>query len=254
MKPFNKDSPLLGGVLAIPNPHVAELYATAGFDYLIIDLQHGLHDYRSMATCVQILNMTKVLSVVRVVPNDFDTIGRALDAGANGVIAAMLEDAAGARSVACSAKYPPLGGRSFGPLRSHAYAGSDYLGFANETTLCAGLIETARGVDNVSTILGTPGIDGVYVGVTDLKISLGMSIAGEASEQRPDVLNGMYSQIVSEARRVGKVAGIHCGNTAEATHFLELGFNLISISTDLEVLSGNLKSQAAAFRSLVKAR
>lgn len=247
---FDKSRPLLGSVLAIPSAHVAELYAIAGFDYLIIDLQHGLHDFKSMANCVQVLNLRNVLAIVRVAPNDFNSIGRALDAGANAVIAASLEDPVGAKAVACSAKYPPMGTRSFGPLRAHAYSGGDYLGFANAATMCFGLIETEKGINNICGILDTTGIDGVYVGSTDLKISLGMLSAVDTSEENSVELNRLYIRIIAEARRTGKFAGIHCGNTNEAKSFLELGFNLVSVSTDLETLLRNLKSDAKAFRSL----
>src|SRR6266550_2941059 len=148
----------LGAWLVIPSAFSAEIIAHGGFDWVCVDMQHGVIDYAQMVTMLQAVAATDITPLVRVPWNEPGIIGKTLDAGARGVIIPMVNTVEEAERAVWSCRYAPAGGRSYGPLRANYYAGFDYFEHANDDVLCIVMIETRDAVERVDEILAVPGI------------------------------------------------------------------------------------------------
>lgn len=217
-----------GTWLSIPNAFSAEIMASQGFDWINIDMQHGLIDYQAAVTMLQAISTTPTIPFVRVPWNEMGIIGKVLDAGAYGVIIPMVNSAEEARAAVAACRYHPLGARSFGPIRAAYYAGPDYYAHANEQIACIPMIETQRAVDNLDDILAVPGIDAVYVGPADLSITLGLP---PGMDNPGDVFDGALKKIVETCRRHNVTPGIH-SSAALAAKRAAGGFQMITVSGD----------------------
>jgi len=157
-----------GAWCMIGSPVVAEATAREGFAAVVLDAQHGLWDVSSLVAGAGAVNHAGAAPIVRVPLNDFALVSRALDFGAEAIIAPMINDADDAGRLAAVAKYPPVGERSWGPIRAMPLQGYsapvDYLREANSGTLVFAMIETAAALANVDAIAATPGIDALFVG------------------------------------------------------------------------------------------
>jgi 4-hydroxy-2-oxoheptanedioate aldolase len=147
--------------------------AHQGYDWICIDMQHGVVDYQVAVTMLQAIGATATIPFVRVPWNEQGIIGKVLDAGALGVIIPMVNSVEEAKAAVASCRYYPLGSRSYGPTRAAYYAGAGYYPEANEQVACVPMIETKQAVERLDDILSVPGIDAVYVGPADLSITLG---------------------------------------------------------------------------------
>ena len=221
----------LGGWLAIPSAFSAEIMAYRGFDYICLDMQHGVIDYQVAVTMIQAINATDVTPFVRVPGNDFAIINRMLDAGAMGVIVPLVNTAEEAQRAVDACRYPPLGSRSIGPTRVSIGAGPDYAETANSQIVCIPMIETSEAVQNLEEILDVPGIEAIYVGPSDLSLSLnmppGLDNGGVFEEARLRV-----AQVCRE-RQV--VAGIHAEAALTRKH-ANAGFRMITVSVDFKAM------------------
>jgi 4-hydroxy-2-oxoheptanedioate aldolase len=159
-----------------------------GFDTAIIDMQHGLHTTQSAILAIGAAAVAGKAVFVRPPVGDFPAASRMLDAGAVGIVAPMINTIEDARKLAAYTKYPPLGERSWGPYRATGLTGLDgvaYLKAANDITLTIAMIETREALGILDDILAVPGIDGVFVGPSDLSIAL---TRGETVDQfHPEV-------------------------------------------------------------------
>lgn len=232
--------------LAIPSGTTAEVMAGAGYDSVTVDLQHGLHDYASMLQCFQAMQAHPVLPMVRVWANEAAIIGRAMDAGALGVICPMVNTADQARAFVAAATYPPQGERSNGPLRAALYTAGNYQATANADTLRIAMIETQQALDNLDAILSTPGLDAIYVGPSDLGFSLGLPPILDREE--PQIM-AIYERLVAAARRHGLVAGVHCVAPAYARRMAAMGFRLVTAGTDIGFVNAGSRAAVAALRA-----
>ena len=187
---------VFAGWCSLPYPIVAETLGREGFPAVTIEGQHGLWDLSAMLTGIAAVRQGGAAPVVRVPVGDFATVSRVLDFGAEGIIAPMINTAADARAFAASAKYPPVGERSWGPHRATTLAGlpdqSVYLREANDHIVTLAMIETRTALANLDAIVETPGIDGLFLGPSDLSIAL-----SDGKNSRPSI----------EGRRAG--AGPH---------------------------------------------
>ena len=138
------DRPALGAWLMVPSSFSAEIIAHAGFDWVCVDMQHGIIDYAQMVTMLQAISSTATTPLVRVPWNEPGIIGKSLDAGARGVIIPMVNSRADAERAVRACRYAPAGARSYGPVRANYSAGFDYFAHANEDVLCIVMVETAR--------------------------------------------------------------------------------------------------------------
>src|SRR5918992_345048 len=201
----------IGGWCAIPSPFSAEIMGRSGFDWVCIDTQHGVIGYDQMVPMLQALAITATPAFVRVPWNQPDHIMKALDAGAQGVIVPMVSTEEDARAAVGAAKYPPMGMRSWGPIRA-ALDVPDYSPeTANRRTIVATMIETPGGVENLEAILKVPGVDAVYVGPSDLALGHGMTptLAVRDPEHEKLVLD-----VLAACKRHGVIPGIHCDGVA----------------------------------------
>lgn len=177
-----------------------------------------------------------------------DQIGRVLDLGAEGVIVPMVDTSEQAEQIVHACRYPPLGKRSFGPLRAMIRT-PDYLATANDSVACIVMIETAEGLMNAEAIAGVEGIDALFVGPADLCLSLGLGISGLQSPEFTSALQ----RVLDSAARHGKVAGIFGVSPDMAVHALKMGFRFASIGPDTALLSSGIKGAIARVSDGLKA-
>jgi 4-hydroxy-2-oxoheptanedioate aldolase len=165
--------------------------------------------------------------------NDPAQIMRALDAGAMGIICPMINTKAEAEALVRSSRYPPMGERSFGPYRASQY-GADYWQNANEEVLVFAMVETRQAVSNLEEILSVKGINGVYVGPSDLSLSMGKPPTLDPTDK--DVLTAI-DIIVKTTRKWGHIAGVHTDGPKTALRRFEEGFQMCTILNDVRLLA-----------------
>jgi 4-hydroxy-2-oxoheptanedioate aldolase len=220
-----------GAWLTIGNSYSAELIAHQGFEWVCIDMQHGIIDFQMAVEMLQAIGSTRAMPFVRVPSNDFAAIGRVLDAGAMGIIVPMVNSVEEARAVVAACRYYPEGARSYGATRAGLYAGPDYFAHANQEIACIPMIETREALDALDDILAVPGIDAVYVGPGDMSITLGLppraDNGGAFEEARV--------RIAQACLACGIAPGIHATASLAERH-LAAGYRMITISSDVPSL------------------
>jgi 4-hydroxy-2-oxoheptanedioate aldolase len=234
-----------GAWLSIPSSVSAEVVARAGFDYVCVDMQHGLVDYRDCVAMLQAINLGASAPVVRVPWNEPGIIGKVLDAGAMSVIVPMVNSPTEARAAVAACRYAPTGARSFGPLRAFMQEGGSYYASANAEVACIPMIETKQALENIDAILGVPGIDAVYVGPADLSITLGLPPGN--NDDRPEFVAAL-SRIVGACSARGIVPGIHA-SAALAARRREMGFRMITVSADQQALGDGVRADLKLARA-----
>jgi 4-hydroxy-2-oxoheptanedioate aldolase len=239
----------IGGWLSIANTHTAETMANAGFDWLCVDLQHGLLDYGDLRHMLPAISTTATTPLVRVSHNNPAEIMKALDAGAMGVIVPMVNTRAEAAAAIEACRYPPEGNRSFGPIRAALYGGRGYSTEANGEIACVVMIETRMGLDNLEAIVTTPGLDGVYIGPSDLALALGLPPLGDTDT--PEHLAAV-EQIQAACKKHGVAVGIHTSTPDYARRRIEAGFDFVTVGSDAGFISGGASAAVAAARGVRK--
>jgi 4-hydroxy-2-oxoheptanedioate aldolase len=223
----------IGGWCSIPSPFSAEMMGRSGFDWVCIDTQHGVIGYDQMVPMLQALSITATPAFVRVPWNQPDHIMKALDAGAQGVIVPMVSSEEDAQAAVAAAKYPPMGTRSWGPIRA-ALDVPDYAPeSANRRTIVAVMIETPGGVENLDAILAVPGVDAVYVGPSDLALGHGMTPTLKVSDPEHERL---IETIVDGCRRHGTLAGIHCDSVETVRRWHARGYGMFTVGSDAALM------------------
>ncbi len=236
----------VNGWLAIPSGFSAEVMAQCGFDSVTVDMQHGVQDYQSMVQCFQAMQAHPITPLVRVPWNEPGIIGKVLDGGAMGVVCPMVNNAAEAKALTDACMYPPLGKRSNGPIRAAMYGeASSYQSTANNEILVIPMIETQAGVDNIDEILSVPGISGIYIGPSDLGLSLGMIPILDREEP---VILGIYEKLLASCKKHGKWAGLHNGSAAYAGRMIQMGFQLATIANDSGLMARAAREAVTATR------
>ena len=222
-----------GAWSSIPSAATIEVLCVAGIRYVCLDQQHGFFDDPTLVDGFRAIERCGVVPLTRVAMNAGWMIGKALDAGAQGVIVPLVESGADAAAAVAACRYPPRGQRSYGPTRAQLFnKPQTSQGF--EDVLCFVMIETARGLANVDEIAGTPGIDGIYIGPSDLALALGGARPG--GPELP-LLQEPIEQIAAACRRNDIVAGIHCNDGASAGRFAQRGFKLITCFKDTTLIA-----------------
>ncbi|MEM7218588.1 MAG: aldolase/citrate lyase family protein [Pseudomonadota bacterium] len=235
----------IGGWISLGNTHAAEMLAHAGFDWLCIDLQHGLIDYTDLRNMLPAISTTGTMPFVRVTDNAPAEIMKVLDLGAMGVIVPLVNDRAEAERAVAACRYPPDGGRSFGPIRAALYGGRGYAAESNQQIACIAMIETRAGIDNIEEIAATPGLDALYVGPADLALSLGLPPQGDTD----DPLHRSTCEALIEAAHARSLPiGCHAGSTAYALKRLEMGFDFAPLGSDASWLMGGASKAVADVR------
>jgi 4-hydroxy-2-oxoheptanedioate aldolase len=222
---------LLGYWCVLDSPVSTEWLAHLGWDYIALDIQHGLIGYSGMVAGLTAIDASgSAVGLVRVEANDATAIGRALDAGAAGVIVPMVNDASEAAKAVAAATYPPKGSRSYGPMRSQLRIGPQPADADRDTVVLA-MIETPGGLANVSEICGVAGLDGVYVGPSDLRLAIGGAHAQDPSVE--DAFEAALKRVLQAAATVGIAAAIHTPDGATAARRLAEGFTVATVASDI---------------------
>ena len=231
------------------SPLVAETVARAGFETAILDSQHGLWDMASLIAGIGAVHHAGAAPGVRVPLNDYATVSRALDCGAEAIIAPMINTAADARAFAAAAKYPPLGERSFGPPRALMLQGqmapTDYLPAANAGTLTLAMIETPEALANVDAIAATPGIDALFIGPYDLSTSIS---AGKAQDINAPEVDKAIDTICAAAIKAGKIPGIYCRDAGRALDMAKRGFRYLTVGSDFSAVRDSVAASMKALK------
>jgi len=226
---------VLGAWMFLREPMTAEAAARAGYDYVVVDMQHGIASESEMLAMIQATEAAGAVPVVRVAHNDATSIGRALDAGALAVIVPMVNDAESAARAVAACRYAPEGSRSYGPVAAISRYSDDYALVANQTVACIVMIETKEAVESIDAILSVPGIDGVYVGPVDLSLTLGLPPDTDHDDPR---FTDAIAAVVTACHRHGIVPGIHA-DASLAAKWRSVGFRLITVGYDqFSVLTG----------------
>jgi len=242
---WRDDRPALGCWLTLPDPFAAEMLSRLGYDWLCIDMQHGLIDYQLALHMLQAISTSDAAPVVRVPWNDPAIIMKMLDAGAKGVIIPLIDTVADAEKAVAACRYPPLGRRSFGPTRAILYGGANYIEEANADVCCIPMIETASAMENLDEILSVPGVDAVYIGPMDL--SLAMGVPPKVDGDEPEYV-AARRKIADACRRHGVIAGIHCrAQTAPAR--VADGFRFVLVTSDGSALARAAEEEISAVRA-----
>ncbi len=243
---WKDDKAAVNGWLAIPNSFSAEVMAHQGWDTLTIDLQHGVIDYQAMVTMLQAISTTPTVPIVRVPWLEPAGLMKALDAGAYGVICPMVNTREDAQKLVAYTNYAPKGGRSFGPVRALLYGGADYAERANETVVRFAMIETAQALDNLDDILSVEGIDAVYIGPSDLSLSLGCRPVFDDVD--PPVAQAI-DHILERAKAHGVQAGVHNGRTDVALARIAKGFRFVTVGSDARLMAAGSQQVLSTMRA-----
>ena len=233
--------PVVNGWLAIPNAFSAEMYSQCGWDSVTVDMQHGVQDYLSCVACFQGIQPSGVTPMVRVPWNEPGIIGKVLDGGAYGVICPMINTPQEAKNLVSYSKYPPKGVRSNGPIRSGMYGSAGtYQKTANDEIVLLPMMETKTAIENMEAILDVEGIDGVYIGPSDLGFSYGL--VPKLDRDEPEILK-IYEKIIKECGKRGLNPGIHCSGADGAVRAINMGFKLVTLSNESGLMMTYAKMQ-----------
>ena len=233
-----KGEPVFGLFASLPCAFACEVAAIKGVDYISVDQQHGVCDYHDMVEMARAIDARGAVPLTRVPANEDWIIGKSLDAGAQGVIIPMVSTPAQAAKAVAACRYPPKGERSNGPARAAIVMGTRDQKALGDGVLCLPMIETLEGLENVEAIAATPGLDGLYIGPSDLAISLGLGPGLDRDE--PQHIAAV-AKILAACQKSGIVPGIHTGSPRFAKQFAAKGFKLITFGGDAGFLRAGVE-------------
>ena len=233
--------------LGIPDSTAAEIMAGAGFNWLLIDHEHGAFELRDVMTHLQAMAAYDVAPIVRPADGSPTLLKKFCDIGAQSFIVPMIDTAEQAAAVVSAVRYPPDGIRGMGTSLARAARWNSvqgYVGQANDEMLVIVQAETVTAIDNLEAIANTPGIDGVFIGPSDLSASMGH--VGNVSH--PEVVDTV-SDALRTIRAANKYAGLLCLDESMVTHFEECGANFVGVGVDTLLLGNAARRLAAQYKS-----
>ena len=248
---LRRNEPAFGVMLrAVRMPAVVLMARHAGFDFVMVDMEHGTYSLGEAENLFSAAAGAGLDAYVRVPELSRGCVSRALDSGARGVMAPMLETAEQARALVGWAKYPPLGGRGLATSGAHTgwhrgLAAADIMAEANRSTLSIAQIETARAVANIEEIAQVEGLDALLIGPNDLAVSLGCPGNLDTPEEAEAI-----ASVAEAAQRNGKIFGMHA-SAAMLSRWAGKGLRLVMHSLDSEILAQGLKAAAEAAKGAV---
>jgi 4-hydroxy-2-oxoheptanedioate aldolase len=221
--------PAFGYALALGAPLVAEAIASTGIDFIMVDGQHGSYGSDSTIAAFMAMSSFPVAPMARVSSNDFTKIGRLLDEGALGIVIPMVNTVEDAKAAADACRFPPTGTRSWGYGRAARY-GDDYTDWIDDQVFVAVQIETAEAVENAEAIMATPGVDGCWLGPSDLALSLGIHPRDRFTS---DVHHQAVERVLAACKNTGKAAGYAANSPDEALALAARGFQFLTSGSDI---------------------
>jgi 4-hydroxy-2-oxoheptanedioate aldolase len=217
----------------------------ARWDCILIDQQHGLGGHDAMVECLTAAKAAEMPTLVRVASNDPGLIGRALDAGAQGIVCPLINSAADAERFVRAVKYPPRGTRSWGPYRAQLNLLGDYVSRANAWTIACPQIETKGALEELEQILSIDGVDMICFGPNDLSAAL----TGCFDNRAPEVMEAMET-VLRKCREKSVMAFVFANNADYARRLLRAGWNMVAIGTDAGWFSLTARDTLAKLKSL----
>jgi 4-hydroxy-2-oxoheptanedioate aldolase len=239
--------PAFGYSLGLVSPLAAEIIGNCGIDFVLLDRQHASWGDDSTVAALTALNAGSATPMARVLHNDFSLIGRLLDDGMMGIVVPMVNNAADAQAAASACRFPPIGARSWGWGRARAY-GDDYSDWIDEQIFLAVQLETKEAVENAEAILATPGVDGCWVGPSDLSLSLGFH--PREMDNREEHARAL-EKVIQACRNTGTLPGIAGRGIQDGIHRAQQGFQFITAGSDIGFL---LAGAASGLEALAAAR
>ncbi|HEX8415807.1 MAG TPA: HpcH/HpaI aldolase/citrate lyase family protein [Sphingomicrobium sp.] len=227
------------------SPITVELCAAAGFDWLLLDAEHGPHSIPTLLAQVQAMNGSASQAIVRLPATDATSIKQVLDIGVMTVLAPFVEHAAQARAIVAASRYAPEGirGLAAGQIRASRWGrDSDYIDVANTHVCVLVQIENRAGLEAVDEIAAVDGVDGVFIGPADLAASLGF----RGRPDHPEVL-GAIDEAIVRVKRAGKAAGILTLNESLARRYIADGCTFVAVGTDATLLATAVDALAGRF-------
>lgn len=237
--------------VTLPCADVGGALARYGWDAVVIDMQHGYGDFADMRDGIAQVAAAGAAPVVRVGLGGDGLIGRAADSGALGLIGPMVNSGGQAASFARACKYPPLGQRSWAPMRALDVLGMDrrdYLASANDLVAGFAMVETAEALENLGAICTTPGVDGIFVGPNDLSVSLSK---GEAADPTRGDVREAVAQVARTCVGNRLVPGIFANTPEMARIYREMGYRFIAVASDAKYLEAGSRAMLEAARKSV---
>jgi len=230
-----EDKVTFGPFMKLSDPAVVEVYGHAGFDFVIIDMEHGPLCPEKAQDLVRAAELTGITPIIRVTANDPGQIARALDIGAQGVQVPHISSKAEAEKAVQAAKFAPQGERGVCRfVRAASYSASDrfmYFEKANRETMVIAMVEGLEGVHNIQEIISTPGIDVLFVGPYDLSQSLGLT----GQTDHPAV-EAKLKAVIAAAKQSGIAVGSFVDTVELAAEYRRLGIQYISYSVDVGLI------------------
>jgi len=235
----------IGLWMSLASPSATEVAAGAGFDWLLLDMEHSPNDLESLLAQLQAAAPYSTHPVVRVPWNDMVTIKRVLDIGAQSLLVPYISSAEEARAAVSHIRYPPKGVRGVaGTTRATRFGRiKDYARRAHEEICLLVQVETQAGLDAIEAICGIDGVDGVFVGPADLHASLGH--AGEIANPK---VKPVIDDAIRRIRRAGRAPGILTPSEEDARHWLDCGALFVAVGADVGILARGAEALAAKFR------
>jgi 4-hydroxy-2-oxoheptanedioate aldolase len=226
----NRSQVRLGMFQQLPIPAVSRYLAQQGWDWIILDMQHGSFDYQTAYECCHVIRSSGSKPVVRIPIGGFSAVERVLDLGAMGVVVPMVNSREEAEQAAKAAKYPPLGGRSRGG--DAWYHGANYTESANQVTVLLVQIEHIKAVAKTEQILAVEGVDGFLMGQVDLALSMGLSDRNFSENHEHQAA---IQHTVNICNSFGKLACYNAFTDAEAQERVRQGFRVITHRSDVDI-------------------
>jgi len=236
--------------LGIPDASAAEIMAGAGFDWLLVDHEHGAFEIRDVMTHLQVMAAYDIAPIVRPADGDPTLLKKLCDIGAQSFIVPMIDTPEQAAALVGAVRYPPDGIRGMGTSLARASRWNSVAGYvkqANDEMLVVVQAETVTAIENLEAIAKTPGVDGVFIGPSDLSASMGH--VGNAAH--PEVVDTV-SDALRTIRAAGKYAGLLCLDESMVAHFESCGANFVGIGVDTLLLGNAARRLAATFCSWEK--
>lgn len=245
---WGSGKPALGLWSSLADPVVAELLGNGPFDYVCVDLQHGAATFSELPAMLQAMRAAGGAPVVRVPWNEPVSIMRALDTGASAVVVPMVSSVEEARRAASACRFPPEGTRSWGPMWAHVRPdGVQSPAEQDAAVICLVMIETAGGVEAVADIVAVPGVDGVYIGPSDLALSCGY---GRGTYRDTPEVDALLQSVLDRCREAGVIAGLHCSDAAMARDWAERGATMLTVAQDTGLLNAAMQREWAALEAV----
>jgi 4-hydroxy-2-oxoheptanedioate aldolase len=231
--------PTYGVISTSADPQIAELFGLAGFDFYMLDTEHGLLDAAQVVDVIRACERVNMTPMVRIGSKDPKLVLQYLDAGIMGVMMPGLETVAEIKMLIDAVKYPPLGKRGMGLTRAAGYIAVgneavDYINFSNEQTMVIPQFEDAALLDQFEEMICQPGVDAVVIGPRDLSLNMGFPDGPDHPE-----VQEMVDRVVAICKKTGVAAGITAGSRADSAKQVGRGVTMILAIAQLVVAAGS---------------